>query len=85
MRTRKTGFNAHLKKSYFKVQKNKTHHELQDSILKLSNHHLAVIDEIVNKASKQKQLDNDMYPSFDISQYTQIAKKLKGHTHSHLQ
>ena len=84
VRARKTGNAAHLQKKYFKVQKNKTHHELQNSILKLSNHHMAVIDEIVQKASVGKQMDKIMYPPGDIDKFREVAKKLKGHTHSQI-
>jgi hypothetical protein len=71
-----------LKPSYFKKFSHKHHHQLQDSILKLSNHQLAVLDEVVQKSSQGAQLDPVMYPEVDISQYAGIAKKLLGHSHS---
>ena len=85
VRARKTGFASHLKKIYFKEFKNKDHHSLQDAILKLSNHHMAAIDEIVNKAAQGKPIDNIMYPSIDIGKFKDVAKKLVGHTHSQVQ
>ena len=82
VRARKTDLGSHLKKSYFKDFKGKDEHALQDHILKMSSHHLSVIDEIVNKSSAGKQLDSFFYPQVDISQFKGLSQKLKGHTHS---
>ena len=82
VRARKTDLGSHLKKSYFKEFKGKNEHALQDHILNMHPAHLAFLDEVVNKASAGKQLDPFFYPTIDISPYAQIAKKLKGHTHS---
>ena len=84
VRARKSAFASHLKNSYMKDLKQKHEHELQDAILKMSNHQLNFVDEVVNKSSEGKQLHSDFFPQIDVSDYKDIATKLKGHTHSQI-
>ena len=81
-RVRKTSLGSHLKPSYFKEFKSDHEHDLQDHILKLSQHHLALIDEIVTKVNQGKRLDSNFYPDIDIDHFKSLAKQLHGHTHS---
>ena len=76
------GFATHLQAKHFKNSKAKTKHELQHEILSMSHHQLAVIDELVRKASEGKTLDKLHYPIHDIKQFAAVARKYKGHTHS---
>ena len=78
------GFGTHLQQKHFKNSKAKTKHELQNEILSMSNQQLAVFDEIVNKAAAGKSMDSVHYPVYDIKPHAEIARKLKGHTHSQI-
>lgn len=81
-RVRKSSDGSHLKPSYFKEFKSDHEHDLQDHILKLSPHHLALIDEVVTKVNQGKRLDSNFYPDIDIEHLKPLAKSLHGHTHS---
>ena len=81
-RVRKSSDGSHLKPSYFKEFKSNHEHDLQDHILKLSPHHLALVDAIVTKANQGKRLDPNFYPDVDLEQFKPLAKQLHGHTHS---
>ena len=79
------GFKTHLPAKHFKVSKAKTKHELQHDILSMSNHHLAVVDAIVNAVSEGKKLNPVFYPQVDLKHLRGVAQKLKGHTSTQIQ
>ena len=80
-RVRKTSDWSHLKPSYFKEFKSNHQHDLQDHILKLSPHHLALIDQVVTSANQGKKiLDSKFYPQIGIAHFAPLAKQLHGHT-----
>ena len=84
-KTKIKGFKTHLPAKHFKVSKAKTKHELQHDILSMSNHHLSVVDEIVNKVSEGKKLNPVYYPQVDLKHLREVARKLKGHTSTQVQ
>ena len=66
-----------------KMFKGKTRHELQDYIMGLSNHHLAMLDHYAGVARGETSNDNGDYPPMaNPQEHREVAQMLKGHLDS---